>query len=147
MVSRTKKLITNINTLSALFDRLITERIKAFFFNKNNNSVQKKKQEEIIRQIKIEISKTLLSSIQKKKYDYLSEQRTFKHNSEKLVKQLEELTFADLNIGIADNKLSNSIKTGQNNNLLKSIKLSRTSLEKRAMLKNEIDKSYKKLLK
>ena len=123
MVSRTKKLITNINTLSALFDRLITERIKAFFFNKNNNSIQKKK------------------------YDYLSEQRTFKHNSEKLVKQLEELTFADLNIGIADNKLSNSIKTGQNNNLLKSIKLSRTSLEKRAMLKNEIDKSYKKLLK
>ena len=43
MVSRTKKLITNISTLSALFDRLITERIKAFFFNKNNNSVQKKK--------------------------------------------------------------------------------------------------------
>ena len=77
----------------------------------------------------------------------MSEQRTFKHNSEKLVKQLEELTFADLNIGIADNKLSNSIKTSQNNNLLENIKLSRISLEKRAVLKNEIDKSYKKFFK
>jgi len=77
----------------------------------------------------------------------LSEQRTFKHNSEKLVKQLEELTFADLNIGMADNKLSNSIKTSQNNNLLENIKLSRISLEKRAVLKNEIDKSYKKFFK
>jgi hypothetical protein len=147
MKSKTKMLITNINTLSALFDRLITERIKAFFFSKNNNLIQKKKQEKIIKQIKIEISNTLLSSIKKKKYHYLSEQRTFKHNSEKLVKQLEELTFADLNIGIADNKLSNSIKTSQNNNLLENIKLSRISLEKRAMLKNEIDKSYKKFFK
>ena len=71
MKSKTKMLITNINTLSALFDRLITERIKAFFFSKNNNLIQKKKQEKIIKQIKIEISNTLLSSIKKKKIPLL----------------------------------------------------------------------------
>lgn len=142
-----KPLITNVNTLSALFDRLITERIKAFFFQKNKNSSQSKKQEIIIKQIKSQISETILFAVNSKKYNYLPEQRTFSYNSKKLVKQLEELAIADLNIGVADNKISDSIKDGQKNHLLKNIKLSRLSLEKRAMLKNEIDKSFKKLLK
>lgn len=36
--------ITNIDTLSTFFDRLITERIKEFFFGRarNKNSIDKK---------------------------------------------------------------------------------------------------------
>ena len=147
MKSKTKPLITNINTLSALFDRLITERIKAFFFNKNKNFLQQKKQALIIKEIKSQISDTILYSIKNKKYDYLPEQRTFKYNSKKLIQQLEELTIADLNIGVADNKISDSIKANQKDDLLKNIKLSRLSLEKRAQLKNEIDKLFKRLIK
>ena len=81
MIKKKKPLITNINTLSALFDRLITERIKAFFFHKNKNLSQEKKQLKIIEQIKSQISETILSSILKKNYNFLPEQRTFKYNS------------------------------------------------------------------
>ena len=147
MIKKKKPLITNVNTLSALFDRLITERIKAFFFHKNKNLSQEKKQLKIIEQIKSQISETILSSILKKNYNYLPEQRTFKLNGKKLVDQLEKLTDADLSIGIADNKISHSIKIGKQSDLLKNIKLSRLSLEKRAQFKNEIDRLFKKLLK
>lgn len=142
-----KLLVTNVNTLSALFDRLITERIKAFFFDKSKSLKQKRNQEKIIKQIKSEIFETIYSSINQKKYKYLSEQRTFKHNSKKLINKIDELTSADLNVGIADNKLAHSIKIGNKNDLLKNIKLSRLSLEKRAFFKNEIDKTFQKLIK
>lgn len=147
MVSKNKTLITNVNTLSALFDRLITERIKSFFFTKNGNLSLKRKQEEIISQIKLQITELILQSIKKKNYKYLKEQRTFKYNSKKLLDQLNQLTESDLSIGIADNKISESIKIRKKTNLVKNIKLSRLSLEKRAFLKNEIDKTFLKLVK
>lgn len=147
MVSKNKILITNVNTLSALFDRLITERIKAFFFTKNGNLNLKRKQEEIISQIKLQITELILQSFKKKNYKYLKEQRTFKYNSKKLLDQLNQLTESDLSIGIADNKISESIKIRKKTNLVKNIKLSRLSLEKRAFLKNEIDKTFLKLVK
>ena len=147
MVSKNKTLITNVNTLSALFDRLITERIKSFFFTKNGNLSLKIKQEEIISQIKLQITELILQSIKKKNYKYLKEQRTFKYNSKKLLDQLNQLTESDLSIGIADNKISESIKIRKKTNLVKNIKLSRLSLEKRAFLKNEIDKTFLKLVK
>ena len=67
--------------------------------------------------------------------------------AKKLINKIDELTSADLNVGIADNKLAHSIKIGNKNDLLKNIKLSRLSLEKRAFFKNEIDKTFQKLIK
>ena len=138
--------ITNINTLSALLDRLITERIKSFFFKQKKKNKLKNKQLIIIKQIKIEIKNTIKKILDENHYNYLSEQRTFKKDSNKLVKQIEDLIVQDLNIGKADNKLANSIRFNKKENLLKDIQLSRISLEKRANLKNEIDKTFKKLL-
>ena len=46
-----------------------------------------------------------------------------------------------------DNIIANSIKVGKKSDLLKNIKVSRLSLEKRAQFKNEIDRLFKKLLK
>ena len=101
--------ITNINTLSALLDRLITERIKSFFFKQKKKNKLKNKQLIIIKQIKIEITKTIKKILDENHYNYLSEQRTFKKDSNKLVKQIEDLIVQDLNIGKVDNKLANSI--------------------------------------
>ena len=147
MKTKKKTFITNINTLSALFDRLITEKIKAYFFSKNKKNNLKKKQQKIINQIKFKITNTIKKILIENDYNYLSEQRTFKQDSDTLVKQIESLTYQDLNIGKADNKLAKSIKLNKKENLLSDIQLSRISLEKRAFLKNEIDKTFKRLLK
>ena len=48
--------ITNIDTLSALFDRLITERIKWFFFIKDNNEEKVDHQKIVINEIKINMN-------------------------------------------------------------------------------------------
>ena len=47
-----KKRITNIDTLSALLDRLITENIKRFFFDKDGLSEKVLHQDLIITEIK-----------------------------------------------------------------------------------------------
>jgi hypothetical protein len=92
--------ITNIDTLSALFDRLITERIKWFFFNKDNNEEKVDHQKIVINEIKIKINNLLTESFESKKYDYLGEERTF--NEDSIVEELEELVINDINIGEAD---------------------------------------------
>ena len=49
--------VTNIDTLSAYLDRLITERIKWYFFNKENKIVERAHQEIVIKEIKTKIFK------------------------------------------------------------------------------------------
>ena len=70
--------ITNIDTLSALLDRLISENIKLFFFKKDGLLENIKHQEVLIAEIKSKITKLLSDTINNGKYDYISEKELTK---------------------------------------------------------------------
>jgi len=69
--------VTNIDTLSAYFDRLITENIKLYFFNKENLVEKVEHQKSIIEEIKKKISELFLECIEKNSYIYVEEKRTY----------------------------------------------------------------------
>jgi len=129
--------ITNINTLSALIDRLITEKIKQYFFLTEGDDRAAKTQGEIANAINKEIQITLFEAIKDKKYNFVTEQRTYKKKISNLTDSISDLIVMNLNIGKADHNLTNII-----NNL----KLSRLSLEKRSNLKNNIDNLLKEII-
>ena len=138
--------ISNINTLSSFFDRLITERIKHYFFKKEGQKDKVKHQEIVIKEIKKEIIILLKECITKEKYDYLGEKRTFDENS--IVEELEELIHNDINIGESD-RLRLAECTSDNPNLKKMVtneKRLRKSNEGRAKNKNNIDQIFSKLV-
>jgi hypothetical protein len=135
--------ITNIDTLSALFDRLITERIKWFFFNKDNDQEKVNHQKVVVDEIKNKINNLLTESFESGHYDYLEEKRTF--NEDSIVEELEELIINDINIGEADRARLEETKS-KNPNLEKMIvneKRLRKANEGRAGNKNKIDKILK----
>lgn len=140
------KYITNIDTLSALFDRLITENIKLYFFNKDNLTDKVNHQKIVVEEIKNRIKKLLQDTYNKKEYDYLSEKRTFNENS--IVESLEELIVNDINIGESDRERLKQVQS-ENPSIEKFIvneKRLRKANEGRSRNKNEIDDQYKKII-
>ena len=81
--------VTNVDTLSAYLDRLITENIKLYFFNKDNLTDKVEHQRKVIQELKLKISELLSESIENKSYDYIGEFRTFNENA--IIEELEEL--------------------------------------------------------
>ena len=86
--------ITNIDTLSALLDRLISENIKLHFFRKENVTDNIEHQENLIEEIKYRITQLLLDTYSEREYKYISEKRTYK--PEDIVETLEELIHNDI---------------------------------------------------
>lgn len=142
----TKQRITNIDTLSALFDRLVTENIKLFFFTKDNKEKNAKHQMEVISSIRERISSLMKECFLEHGYEYLSEERTFNENS--IVEELEQLIFNDINIGESDRARLEQVHS-DDPNLAKFIvneKRLRKANEGRAKNKNNIDKIFKKMV-
>jgi len=135
--------ITNIDTLSALLDRLISENIKLHFFKKDGVSENIEHQEKVISEIRERI-KTLLGEVFVwKKYDYISEKRTYK--PEDIVETLEELIHNDITTGEGD-RANLKEATSDNPSLehfTRNHKLIRKANENRAMAKNKLDKQFK----
>jgi len=142
----TEQRITNIDTLSALLDRLVTENIKLFFFTKDNKEKNVKHQIEVISSIRKRISSLLKECFLEHGYEYLSEERTFDENS--IVEELEQLIFNDINIGESDRARLEQVHS-DDPNLAKFIvneKRLRKANEGRAKNKNNIDKIFKKMV-
>ena len=89
--------ITNIDTLSALLDRLISENIKLYFFKKDDIDENIEHQEKVISEIKERISNLLIEVCISGGYKYVSEKRTYK--PEDIVETLEELIHNDITTG------------------------------------------------
>jgi hypothetical protein len=140
------KYITNIDTLSALFDRLITENIKLYFFEKDNLTEKSNHQKLIIEEIKNKIRTLLRDTYENKQYDYFSEKRTFNENT--IVESLEELIINDINIGESDRERLKQVQsdTPSIDKFIVNEKRLRKSNEGRSRNKNEIDQQYKDLL-
>jgi hypothetical protein len=141
------KYITNIDTLSALFDRLITESIKLYFFKKDKIDDKIKHQEDIIDEIKNRIVLLLKDTYENREYNYISEKRTFSETD--VVESLQELILNDINVGECDREKLREVQS-ENPSLDKVIineKKLRKVNEGRARNKNEIDERFKDLLK
>jgi len=135
--------VTNIDTLSAYLDRLITENIKLYFFNKDNLTDKVAHQKIVIEEIKIKISELFLDTIERNSYNYIEEHRTF--NESAIVEELEELIQNDINIGEADRaRLAETTKEIPNlDRMIVNEKRLRKANEGRARNKNNIDKLFK----
>lgn len=130
--------ITNVDTLSALLDRLITENIKLFFFDKEGKQDLVDHQTRVIKELKLRLNE-VFNDIFQGDYQYLSEKRTF--NEEKFVEELEELIHNDINIGEADRErmAQATSESPDMQVLLENERRLRLSNEGRARNKNQID--------
>ena len=142
----TNQRITNIDTLSAFFDRLITENIKLFFFKKENKQDNVQHQIKVISEIKERIYILIKECLLEQKYDYLSEERTFDEDS--IVEELEQLIFNDINIGESDRARLEQVHSSEPSleKFILNEKRLRKANEGRAKNKNNIDKIFKKMV-
>ena len=138
--------ITNIDTLSALLDRLISENIKLYFFKKDNLVDNIHHQEEVIIEIKSRIRNLLLDVYKNKEYNYISEKRTYK--ADMTLESLEQLIKSDIYTGEGDRaNLEELNKKDPNLNAFrKNHKVLRSSNELRAVSKNKLDAQFKKFI-
>tara|TARA_R110002012_G_scaffold315958_1_gene530415 strand:- start:939 stop:1364 length:426 start_codon:yes stop_codon:yes gene_type:complete len=139
--------ITNIDTLSALLDRLISENIKLYFFKKDDLTKNIKHQELVISEIKDRLHALLLDVYNSKEYKYVSEKRTYK--ADMTLESLEQLIKSDIYTGEHDRanleelaKESPSVDAFKKNH-----KILRSANELRAVSKNELDQNFKDLIK
>ena len=135
--------ITNIDTLSALLDRLISENIKLHFFRKEDVVDDIEHQENLIGEIKYRITQLLSDTYNERQYKYISEKRTYK--PEDIVETLEELIHNDITTGEGD-RANLKEATSDNPSLehfTRNHKLIRKANENRAVAKNKLDKQFK----
>ena len=135
--------ITNIDTLSALLDRLISENIKLHFFRKEDVVDDIEHQENLIEEIKYRITQLLSDTYNERQYKYISEKRTYK--PEDIVETLEELIHNDITTGEGDR---DNLKEATSDNpslehFTRNHKLIRKANENRAVAKNKLDKQFK----
>ena len=140
------KYITNIDTLSALVDRLISENIKLFFFRKDNIKEDIEHQESVVSEIKERLTSLLKVTVVSNKYDYISEKRTYK--PEDIVETLEELITNDITTGEGDraNLKEATSDDPSLEHFTRNHKLIRKANENRAVSKNKLDKQFKGLI-
>jgi hypothetical protein len=132
-----KKRITNIDTLSALLDRLVTENIKRFFFDKDGLIEKVEHQDIVISEIKKRLIELFLEVYDSREYNYISENRTF--ISSNIVENIEELITNDIHIGESDRARLRIAMLEE--------KRLRKSNEGRSKNKNIIDEKFKELTK
>ena len=138
--------ITNIDTLSALVDRLISENIKLYFFNKDGLLDKTEHQKNVISEIKDRLSNLLSEVYLDNNYDYVSELRTYK--PEDIVETIEELILNDITTGEGD-RANLKEATSDNPSLehfTRNHKLIRKANENRAVAKNKLDEQFEGLI-
>jgi len=139
--------ITNIDTLSAYLDRLITENIKLYFFKKDGLTEKANHQLIVISEIKTKISELIREVVINGSYEYIEEYRTFNEGS--IIEELDELIQNDINIGEADRaRLEETTKDIPNvDRMIINEKRLRKANEGRARNKNKIDNLLKTAFK
>lgn len=137
--------ISNVDSLSALLDRLITERIKHYFFVKDGDEGRSLHQEYVISQLKIRISETFEECLNEHKYDVLQEKRTFSLND--ITQEIDNLVESDINVGEYDRLALEGAKKNSSILMNAGIVGFRTANENRSKSKNLIDTLFQKLFR
>lgn len=133
--------ITNVNTLSALLDRLITERIKEYNFERHNKVEEATHQGKVIEAIRAELTELFMETFDNKGYAYIGEKRTF--DEAKLIKDVETLITNDLDVGDAYYTKTDG-EPSLEKFMVNEAKL-RKANESRARMKNSIDETFEKI--
>jgi hypothetical protein len=134
--------ITNIDTLSALLDRLITERIKEYNFTKQSNTQEALHQEKVIEEIKTKLEYLLFETYKKSEYEYVGEKRTF--DEAKLLQDVDTLIRNDLDVGDAYYTKTDG-KPSLEKFMVNEARL-REANESRSRMKNSIDEVFKRIV-
>lgn len=137
--------IHNIDSYSALLDRLITENIKLMQFRTDNNTKAIAQQIEIISHIKTKLIDLFGECLSSLNYYYIGELRT--HKSE-IIDKLEQLVEQDVHMGLAE-KEKIKLLNNNNTNFIDTIKTDlylRKSNENRANIKNSLDILWEKII-
>lgn len=137
--------ITNVDTLSALFDRMICENVKLYFFKKDNEIERVEHQEKVLKALTHRLRSLLIECMEEHGYEFLEEKRTF--NIVDITEELEKLIHNDIEIGEADRQRLAAITDGKmdHNELAKGEARLRVANEGRAQGKNRIDQIAKKI--
>ena len=138
--------VTNIDTLSAFIDRLISERIKLYHFEtKLDDEKSAEHQRDVVDAIKNKLEQLFIQCMSSDEYEYVDEKRTFGEERiaevKKLIDNMEELTVNDLDVGAAYYEQQEGNATPQQY-IDNELKL-REANEKRSNSKNNIDKAFK----
>jgi hypothetical protein len=138
--------ITNLDTLSAMLDRLVTENIKKFFFEKDGLNDKIEHQVKVIDELKEKISELFHECYNNKEYNYMSEKRTWKDDD--VVEDISELTYNDILVGESDRGVLKQVTSDSLNleELKFQAKRMRKSNEGRAENKNNIDEKFKRIV-
>ena len=134
-----RRRVGNVDTLSALLDRLIVEHIKRYSFARENKAEASAHQDDVILEIRSRLTELLADSFGNLEYEYLGEHRTFRY--EDLIAKIEDLILDNIRTGEADREKLTELGTKtRNSDLMRLYELkARFSNEKRAIDKNEID--------
>lgn len=129
----------NVNSFSAIIDRLIIENLKIFQFIERGELEKADEQNAIISELKKELD-IIFDEIESKSYDSISEQRTF-HTSDNTFFNLFLLSLNNYSIATGDQlKINESQKEEIDvNTLTECIKFVRTNLELRSYAKNNLE--------
>ena len=134
--------VTNIDSLSAYFDRLVSERIKLYFFDKDEKTEEAKHQRKVIKEIRIKLVKLFEEIFEEHKYEYVGEKRTF--DEAKLILDVEKLVTDDLGVGAAYYEKTEG-EPSLEKFMLNEARL-RVANESRGRQKNKIDAIFESLI-
>ena len=139
------KKISNVDSLSALIDRLVAERIKLYFFEKDHNAIGVAHQNDVLLQLKVRIADCLQECLIEHDYDVLNERRTFSLND--ITQEIVNLTHNDIMVGENDRLALHGLQTDNVEEMKSGIVGFRTANEQRAKSKNLLDTLFQKLFK
>tara|TARA_B100000902_G_scaffold397402_1_gene461077 strand:+ start:1005 stop:1427 length:423 start_codon:yes stop_codon:yes gene_type:complete len=134
--------VTNVDALSAYFDRLISEKIKWYFFNKDGKEKEAIHQEAVIKEIRIKLVELFDEAFKSQNYEYIGEKRTF--DEAKLILDVEKLVTDDLGVGAAYYDKSEG-EPSLEKFMVNEAKL-RVANESRGRQKNKIDEVFSRLI-
>jgi len=135
--------LPNVDSLSALFDRLIAERIKLFFFQKDGKDDLVAHQQVIIDELKVQIHHAFSDylMLNTEHHRSIEEMRTF---TNLFTGEVEDLVLNDIRIGEADRARLEEVTSEEPDfyrMAFNDIRL-RIANERRAANKNNIEKLF-----
>ena len=134
--------VTNIDSLSAYFDRLISEKIKLYFFEKDGKTDEALHQEAVVKEIRTKLVELFEEGFENHGYQYIGEKRTF--DEAKLILDVEKLVTDDLGVGAAYYEKTDG-EPSLEKFMVNEAKL-RVANESRGRQKNKIDEIFSRLI-
>ncbi len=131
--------ISNIDSLSALLDRLVTERIKWHTFVQQGDAERAGHQELLVAEIRQRTSALIAECLSRGRYGCLKENRTYATKG--FIEELEALVHNNFNLGEADKAKVAALEALVSHELR-----ARRANEGRALNKNNLDQHFSKLV-